>query len=74
MKYIDLEKSEALALQGLIYKKNYLILLAQQVDSEINDYIDELSKKYGKIVNYDIERGKLIIEDENETSGKEGTS
>ncbi|MEM5853633.1 MAG: hypothetical protein QW228_04665 [Candidatus Aenigmatarchaeota archaeon] len=73
MKYLDLEKSEVLALQGLVYKKNYLILLAQQVDSEINDYINELSKKYGKIVNYDIERGKIIVEDENDTSIKEGT-
>lgn len=68
MKTIDLEKQEILALQGLIYKKNYFILLANQVDNEINDFLNELSKKYGKIVNYDIERGKIIVENGNENS------
>lgn len=68
MKTIDLEKQEILALQGLIYKKNYFILLANQVDNEINDFLNELSRKYGKIVNYDIERGKIIVENANENS------
>ncbi len=63
MREFDLNEDEKLALQSFIFKQMFYQVLLRDIQNELSSYIEKIKERYkdlGKIIDIDIERGKII--------------